>query len=618
MSLAIFFEKVAGLVWNLPLVIVCFCSALFFSIRFLFIQLRCFPHAIALLRGKYDNEDEDGHISHFEALTSALSGTIGLGNIAGVSVAIATGGPGSIFWMWIVAFLGMATKFVECTLGTLYRTTCEDGQVRGGPMYYIQKGLGMKWRPMAIFYAIAVSIAGIGTCSMFQSNQAAEALLSIYNVPKLVTGLVFFILGYLVIIGGIKRIGIITSKVVPMMCGIYVLSALYVILMNIELIPSVFSIIISDAFTGKAAAGGAVGTVIGMGFRRAVFSNEAGLGSASIAHAAVKTDYAVREGVVASLGPLIDTIIVCTATACVVLLSGYYGAERYLATGDVISSTSLRSEGNWKLMSDYPKNQSAFQALTTESSQILAYDYKDQKAQNRSEDYLIPLVLESKKEGVTKGIRFSYYPNKGSMNLTLKNRLGEEVAKIPLDNYTQVFDELSDKKGIVLKGYPMKKRWQSLVVIYEGNEGPLTLFLSPSGTKEVMWFFDRMQYIEDRPGILLTIDAFDRFFNGNASKLIAFSVLFFAFSTFVTWCYYGEVAMYSIFGSKAIFPFRVIFVFSALIGALQNMNLIISFSDIMLGLAVLPNMIAIFMLSRVVLSKTEAYFKMLREGKFDS
>ena len=246
-----FLEKAVGIVWNFPVIGLCLFTGLFFSLRFGFIQLRAFPHAIALLRGRYDDPSEKGHITHFQALMAALSGTIGLGNIAGVAIAIAIGGPGAVLWMWIVGFFGMATKFVECTLGTYYRD--EDpvtGEVRGGPMYYITKGLGPRFKPMAFFYATCIMFGAFGAGGMFQSNQAANALETYFGVSPWVTGLALALCVALVIIGGIKRIGQVASKIVPTMCIIYVLGSVYICLLNITLWPVVLKIILHDAFTG--------------------------------------------------------------------------------------------------------------------------------------------------------------------------------------------------------------------------------------------------------------------------------------------------------------------------------------------------------------------------------
>ena len=296
-----------GLIWNWTVTCLCLFGCIFFTFSLRFIQIRCFPHAIQLISGKYDNPNEKGQITHFQALSAALSATIGLGNIAGVAIAIAVAGPGSIFWMWIIGFFGMATKYCECSLGTHYREINKDGEAHGGPMYYITKGLGQHFKAFSVFYAIAISIAAFGAGCLFQANQAAAALHQYYNVPTLTTGIVLFVLSFLVIIGGIQRIGKVASKIVPFMCLIYISCAIIICLLNITQIPTAFAIIIKDAFTGYAVAGGFI-PVLFAGVRRAIFSNEAGLGSATAAHAAVKTDYPIRR-IVASLGALLIQLL---------------------------------------------------------------------------------------------------------------------------------------------------------------------------------------------------------------------------------------------------------------------------------------------------------------------
>ena len=330
--------KAVEVVWYYPVVMLCLFCGIFFTLRFWFIQFRGFKHAIHLLKGRYDNPDEPGHITHFQALMAALSGTIGLGNIAGVAIAISIGGPGTIFWMWIVGILGMATKFVECTLGTKYREiNPKTNEVYGGPMFYIKKKLPKFCQPLGILFAISAIFGGFGAGGMFQANQAASALSTYFNIPHIATGLILAVFIALVIIGGIKRIGQVAAKIVPSMCIIYIVGALIICLMNIQAIPSVIALIFTDAFSGSAVAGGSIGTVILWGVRRAVFSNEAGLGSAAIAHAAVKTNYPIREGIVASIGPFIDTVIVCTATAIVIVLGGQYGNKSLSPLSNVLT-----------------------------------------------------------------------------------------------------------------------------------------------------------------------------------------------------------------------------------------------------------------------------------------
>ena len=319
-----------GLVWGLPMVVLLIGSGLLFTILLRGIQFRAFLHAIDVVRGKFDNKDDPGEISHFKALTTALSATIGLGNIAGVAIAIKMGGPGTVFWMTLAGLVGMATKYCECSLSQLYRTIDNQGRVLGGPMQYISQGLGVKFKPLAIFFAVACIVSSFGISNMFQSNQTASILNDFFAVNPWITGAVLAIAVACVIIGGLQRIASTTSVLVPFMGGIYVLGAAFVILSHIERIPELIALIMRDAFTGEAVAGGSFGAVLIMGARRACFSNEAGLGSAAIAHCAAATKEPVREGVVAMLGPFIDTVVICNMTALVILLSGGWeggGAE---------------------------------------------------------------------------------------------------------------------------------------------------------------------------------------------------------------------------------------------------------------------------------------------------
>ena len=292
------------------------------------IQVRKFFYAWGLISGKYDNPDDDGEITHFQALSAALSATIGTGNIAGVGTAVALGGPGAIFWMWITAVFGMCLKYGECLLSLKYRTIHEDGTVGGGPMYYLEKGLGQKW--LGILFAFFAVIASFGIGNMVQANSVAEPVQSYFGIPKIVTGLVIGFLVFLVIVGGIKRIGQVASRLVPFMTIFYVLGALFVIIAKIDAVPQAFYLIFHDAFTGTSAFGGFAGAglaqVIRFGVARGVFSNEAGLGSAPIAHSAAQTKEPVREGLVAMLGPFIDTLVICTMTGLVIVLTGVYAS----------------------------------------------------------------------------------------------------------------------------------------------------------------------------------------------------------------------------------------------------------------------------------------------------
>ncbi|MCP4221107.1 MAG: sodium:alanine symporter family protein [bacterium] len=305
-------------------------TGLYFAFKFKFLHITGLGHAFKVIMGKYDKKSDTGDINHFRALTTALSATIGTGNIVGVALAIYYGGPGAIFWMWVTGFLGMILKFVECTLSFMYRTIHKDGSVSGGPMYYIEHGLkdkiGGLAKPMAFVFAVATILCSMGTGNMAQSNSIADVLKTNYSIPVVYTAIGVTIAVLLVIVGGIKRIAEVTSKLVPFMSIFYFGAAITILILFIDQIPAAFSLIITDAFTGTAAAGGFIGSAflitLRYGVSRGLFSNEAGQGSAAIAHAAAKTEHPVREGLVASVGPLIDTLIICTMTALVIILTG--------------------------------------------------------------------------------------------------------------------------------------------------------------------------------------------------------------------------------------------------------------------------------------------------------
>lgn len=446
-----FLQTAVGYVWGLPLVFILVGTGLLLTFVLGGIQIRGFAHAIQVVRGKYDNPNEPGQISHFQALCTALSATVGLGNIAGVAVAIHFGGPGAVFWLVLAGFLGMATKFAECTLSVMYREVDPDRTVRGGPMYYIEKGLGKKAKPLSVFFAVACIFGSFGAANMFQTNQVALIMDATFGVPPLVSGLSLAIATGVVIIGGIQRIGQVTSKLVPLMGGIYILGALLVIGMNIEQVPALLYQIVHDAFTGTAAVGGfagiAVQQVLIQGIRRAVFSNEAGLGSAPIAHSAASTDEPVREGVVALLEPLVDTVLICTMTALVILISG--------------------------------------------------------------------------------------------------------------------------------------------------------------------------AWTQDANGVELTSLAFDSAIPGFGRIFIPIAVTLFAYSTLLSWSYYGERAIGYLFGKKALLPYKLTFCLLAVAGAVWAIGPVLAFSDIMLGLMALPNLIGVLLLMPKVRAATKTYFEKLRSGEFD-
>jgi len=475
-----------------------------------------------VLRGKYDDPEDEGDLSHFQALCAALSATIGLGNIAGVAVAISTGGPGALFWMWVCAFFGMATKFTTCTLATKYRTIDERGHAHGGPMYSIEMGLGKAWKPLAVAFAACGVMASFGGGNMFQSNQVAGNLERYFLLSPKVTGVALAILVAVVIIGGIRRIGQVAGRLVPFMCVIYVLGALYVMLTHIADLPQVFAMIFHHAFAGTAAAGGFMGAatklVIVQGVRRATFSNEAGLGSAPIAHAAARTKEHVREGLVAMLGPFIDTIVICSMTATVIIITGTWRND---AIGRVVRTD-------------------------TDQAVLTLEDTKDIVPGDR---LLLKRVMEGRPETTA--------------TFTVK--------------------ELSD--GAVSGAAKPEKSLQP----------------QPGDTVH-----------RAVQGATLASHAFDRAIPGFGKYIVSMGVLLFAFSTMISWSYYGERCTEYVLGAKAITPYRYLYVIAILVGALFKLQPVLDFSDITFALMVIPNLIATLALVPVVLRDTRDYFSRMQ------
>ncbi len=317
-------SEISSIVWGPPLLILIVGTGIFLTLRISFLQFSHLGYALKLSFSKHQDQSSQGDISHFAALMTALAATIGTGNIVGVATAVVLGGPGAVFWMWVTALVGMATKYAEGVLAVKYRTVDERGEMAGGPMYYIEKGLGWKW--LAVLFALFASVAAFGIGNMVQSNAVAGNISASFGLNPWITGFILAALTGLVILGGIKSIGRVTSYLVPFMALFYVLGGLVIILLNLTEVPAAFGLIFSDAFTGTAMAGGAIGTVIRWGVARGVFSNEAGLGSAPIAAAAAKTDVPGRQALVSMTGTFLDTVIVASITGIVITMSGLYDA----------------------------------------------------------------------------------------------------------------------------------------------------------------------------------------------------------------------------------------------------------------------------------------------------
>lgn len=311
------------------------------------LPFRYLRHAVQIALGKFDSPDEPGQIKHYQALSTALAGTVGMGNVTSVAVAITMGGPGAVFWMWISALVGMTTKFFTCSLAVMYRGRDSMGELQGGPMYFITEGLGKKWKPLAVFFSLA---GMIGVSPLFQTNQLTQIIRDMVLIPNgipgnfttnLLLGIAIMLIVGLVVLGGIKRIGRVAGSLVPVMVVVYIVTVLYILFSNADQVIPGFRLIITDAFTASSVLGGAVGTIIITGVRRAAFSNEAGIGTAPMAHGAAKTSEPIREGLVAMMEPMIDTIVVCTMTALAIIITGVWthsGADGITLTAEAFNS----------------------------------------------------------------------------------------------------------------------------------------------------------------------------------------------------------------------------------------------------------------------------------------
>ncbi len=524
-------------------------TGIFLTIRMRFIQLRKIKHSLLVIAGKYDNPDDPGEINHFQALTAALSATIGIGNIAGVATAIHYGGPGAMFWMWITAILGTASKFTECTLSTHFRKIRPDGEISGGPMYYIEKGMGSKWKFLAIIFAVCAVISSFGSGNSVQAFTVADSFRSDFGIPTWITGSVMAILIGLVIIGGIRRIGKVTSKLVPFMAGIYFVGAITILFMHAGNIPSAFTTIISDAFSAKAGVGGFFGSsfmfMLIWGVKRGIFSNEAGQGSAPIAHAAAKTEEPAREGIVAMLGPYIDTLLICTLTGLTIVTLGVW-KEKKIETVPFIKQSGITI---------MKKTGSVHQNGIIHESDILR-EGRFKIAEGRAEEIIFaknnstidtPLIVYG-------DIRFSGFIEKET----------DEIIRF-IDDTGRIIDN---------------------------NEIQLTGKILQNGSPLTAWAFEK---------------GMAPLFKGG-NYIVTIAVFLFALSTAISWSYYGDRSVEYLFGKKAIFPYRIIFCIVHFLGAIFSLELVWAFGDTALGLMAIPNLIAILALSGKAKKIANEYF----------
>ncbi|MGM0633038.1 MAG: alanine/glycine:cation symporter family protein [Pseudomonadota bacterium] len=520
-------------------------TGLFFTFYLRFPQLRYFRHGVAVLRGRFDTEGAPGDISHFRALTTALSGTIGTGNIGGVAFALFLGGPAALFWMWLTAFFGMATKFVEVTLSHKYREQSPDGTMAGGPMYFMEKRLNARW--LAVVFAMAAIATSFGMGNFPQINSIAAAMESSFAVDPLITGALLAVVLALVIIGGIRRIAAVASRLVPSMAVLYLIGAMAVILPNFDNVIPSFVAIFRDVFTGSAAAGGFLGASIAYAFNRGVnrglFSNEAGLGSAAIAHSSARTREPVDEGMVSLLEPFIDTIVVCTITGLVILSSGVW-SEKHHNTFARADLELLAGEYSDTVAAD---REALFEHLVGGDTRIVPYSGELDLEDGRITDEGTVTVIHAR--SVAEDVRFYR-------------------ADEPVDGTLRVVDGQLADSSVVVDG-------RSLL-----HSVPLTSMAFSRG-----WLGDFGPYI------------------------ISLGLLLFAFSTAIAWSYYGDRCVHYLFGPRAVLPYRVIYVVGFFLAALVDTTIIWNVAAITMVLMAVPNLIGILLLRSEMRDAASDYWR---------
>ena len=578
-SSIVFFEVFDGAPFVIILLVL---SALFFTLYFGFPNIKYFGKAINVVRGKYDHVDEstsgnsdlaidgdikdtiadeskDGEVTHFQALATAVSGTVGNGNIAGVALAIALGGPGATFWMIVCGLLGMSTKFVECTLGVQYRDVGEDGTVYGGPMYYLSKGLKEKGfsvlgKITAVLFAIFCIGGSFGGGNAAQSNQATIVLKELLGWDSssagAIIGIVLAVLVGIIIIGGIKRIASVTEKVVPFMAVLYLLACIYIIVTNFSLVDNAFGLIISEAFNPQAIGVGGIIGVLLVGFKRAAFSNEAGAGSASIAHSAVKTKYSASEGLVALLEPFIDTVVICTMTALVIIIFNF--------NGDV-------------------NNDKQFTYGKINVQSVVNYNSEEVVSKN------------------------------GVFNIGDKKYEKDDLGNIYIDNETVVVNTLAIIDG--KKYFKTNNKFRIPYVEKDSLGNDVTIIGEYDNVKGKVMIDGKLY-----EGAGITSKAFAEYIP-YSNVFLTIAVVLFAVSTMISWSYYGLQSWKFLFGrgKLADITYKLLFLTFVVIGAAASMNSIWGFSDAMIFAMVFPNMVGLFFLFPVVKKQLTRYLEAIKK-----
>jgi AGCS family alanine or glycine:cation symporter len=524
---------------------------IFFTLYLGFPQIRYFKHAIGITTGRFDKDGAKGDTSHFQALATALSGTVGTGNIGGVALALHLGGPAALFWMWVTAFFGMTSKFVEGTLSHTYREQTADGTMAGGPMYYMEKGMNAKW--LAIIFAMATVLSSFGTGSLPQINSIAAGLQSTFDIEPIVTGAVLSVLLALVIIGGIKRIAAVAAAIVPTMAIIYIVGAFAVILPNLGNIGPSFAAIFSDAFTGSAATGGFLGAtfayVFDRGVNRGLYSNEAGQGSAPIAHASARTDEPADEGMVSILEPFIDTIVICTITGLVIL-----------------------SSGAWK-----EKFDNEFQRA---DMRFVAGAYSEQEPADVAQMFSL-LNGDDTAASLYSGelvINEGSAVNSQDFTLMASRSFAEEVVfsrgDVPLNGTLSVTEGRLDDSDVDVSG-------MSLI-----HSVPLTTVAFTRG-----YFGEYGQYV------------------------VSIGLMLFAFSTAIAWSYYGDRAMTYLLGPKSVLPYRIVYVAGFFYAAFADTTIIWNLALITIVLMTAPNLFGLLFMHKEMKKTVTDYWEKTEHGK---
>lgn len=536
-------------------------TGVFFTLYLGLPQIRYFGHAIRIVKGKFDRAGDVGDTSHFQALTTALSGTVGTGNIAGVALAIHLGGPAALFWMLVTAMLGMTTKFVEVTISHKYRDILPDGTISGGPMYYMKKRLNITTRKgkiiktgavLGAFFAFATILSSFGTGSLPQINSISESMFTSFGINHTLTGGILAILLGLVIIGGIKRIAKVTSTLVPMMAFIYVVGALLVIATNYQNLGPAIASIFTDAFTGSAAVGGFLGAgfafTFNKGVNRGLFSNEAGQGSAPIAHSAAKAQEPVSEGMVAILEPFIDTIIICTITGLVLLSSGVWNE----------------------------KIENRFQQADL---QIIEGSYQEE---NESDRMLFARV----------------FSNDTTVAL-FTGELQAENGTVITDGITMIHAESFAEDVIVTRG---KEKYTGPIPV----SGGVVQFSELSGEEEPVYFTGSSLM----HSAALTTEAFKRSILGNWGQyIVSIGLLLFAFSTAISWSYYGDRAVTYLFGTRYVIIYRLVYVVGFFLASFTDTTIVWNLSYITIAIMTIPNLFGLLVLRRDIKRTIGTYWQ---------